>query len=126
MGESSRRDFLCNMAALCVPTMDGATRQHLYGSAERTEEPLLRSQRSELDRLLGVMPQRPRPTFVTLESTKLETGWRYKIEFPAEPPNPIFQTPPDLIRAYLFVPDHSDNQKRPQCWLFTRMDRNLT
>ncbi len=112
MGEDSRRDFLFSMAALCLPTLDGAAPQNLHGSPDRREK-RPRGQRSELDRVLGVMPPRPRPTFVTLESTKLGTGWRHKIEFAAEPANPIFQTPPDLIRAYLFVPDHSENQKLP-------------
>src|ERR1700751_5373619 len=113
MGENSRRDFLLAMAALCVPDIDGSRPLSSQRSAERMKEPQQRDQHSELNRVLGVMPSRPRPTFVTLESTKLVTGWRYKIEFPAEPPNPVFQTPPDLIRAYLFVPDHVNNEKLP-------------
>jgi hypothetical protein len=94
MGENSRRDFLLAMAALCVPDIDGSRPLSSQRSAERMKEPRQRDQHSELNRVLGVMPARPRPTFVTLESIKLETGWRYKIEFPAEPPDPIFQTLP--------------------------------
>lgn len=113
MYENSRRDFLLAMATLWVPVMDGSTPLISQGPAEPMKEPRQRDKHSELNRVLGVMPSRPKPTFVTLESTRLEAGWRYKIEFPAEPPNPIFQTPPDLIRAYLFVPFHVNNQKLP-------------
>ena len=74
MGENSRRDFLLAMAVLCVPAIDGSTPLSSQGSAERTKQPQQRDQHPELNRVLGVMPSRPRPTFVTLESIKLETG----------------------------------------------------
>jgi len=44
---------------------------------------------------------------------KLPSGWRYKIEYLSEPADSLFHTPPDLVRAYLFMPEHKEHQKLP-------------
>jgi dienelactone hydrolase len=63
--------------------------------------------------VLGDMPARSKPDFKVLESVKLDGGRRDKIEFLAEPADPLFHTPADMIRAYLFVPDHRDGDLLP-------------
>jgi dienelactone hydrolase len=71
------------------------------------------SRRDELLAVLGGMPAMPEPSFRVLESARLEGGRRDKIEFLAEPPDPLFATPVDMVRAYLFVPDHKEGERLP-------------
>jgi dienelactone hydrolase len=73
----------------------------------------LRRQRDALMRVLGEMPARPGGTSKTLESVKLATGWRHKIEYLAELADPLFNEPSDTIRAYLFIPDHKPSERLP-------------
>lgn len=63
--------------------------------------------------VLGDLPERPKAGATVLESVRLPTGWRYKIEYLAEPADPRFDEPADMIRAYLFVPDHAPSEKLP-------------
>lgn len=108
MNQTSRRDFLTGMAALGVPMAIGPV------LADQKEQQRIQSDlHGELTELLGIMPVQSKPAFTVLESVKLATGWRYKIEFLSERPDPVFNTPADLIRAYLFVPDHGEGQKLP-------------
>ncbi len=115
MQERSRREFLLSMAALCAPAAAGVG--SLSPSGEQTSEQQRKPPRphlkEDLTRVLGGMPARPAPKFAILESVPLDNGWRYKIEFLSEPANPIFNTPVDLIRAYLLVPDHQEGKKLP-------------
>jgi dienelactone hydrolase len=48
-----------------------------------------------------------------LETAKLEGGARCKVEYLSEPADPLFATPADVVRAYLFVPDHAENALLP-------------
>lgn len=107
----TRREILGGMATLCVsPGLaigQIATTKAYPSSRDST------NLRHSLTQVLGGMPHRPTPDFKTLESTKLESGWRHKIEFIAEPPDPLFETPQDVIRAYLFVPNLASKQQAP-------------
>lgn len=71
------------------------------------------SKEKQLLRILGDFPIPPALQIETLESVKLDTGWRHKIEYVAEQADPLFDRPIDKIRAYLFVPDHEERQKLP-------------
>lgn len=62
---------------------------------------------------LGDMPTRPPVNLKVLESVKLDAGWRHKVEYRAEPADPRFAAPPDQVRAYLFVPEHSKDDRLP-------------
>jgi len=62
---------------------------------------------------IGVFPSKPTLQVDTLEKTKLENGWRYKIKYLAEDSNIIFHTPKDYIYAYLFVPYSAKFNKTP-------------
>ena len=68
--------------------------------------------KSRLD-VLGEMPARPRVNLKILDSVRLESGWRYKVEYMAEPADSLFEAPPDMVRAFLFVPDHEGKELLP-------------
>lgn len=63
--------------------------------------------------VLGTMPKKPVLYIDTLEKTKLDNGWRYKIKYLAEDSNESFHTPKDYIYAYLFVPNSPRDKKLP-------------
>jgi dienelactone hydrolase len=113
MDEKSRRDFLLGIAALSVPITDGSMWLDQKKQDELSRDLQQSSLHADLTSALGMMPAQPKPVFTILESVNLERGCRYKIEFLSEASNPVFETPHDLIRAYLFVPDHNENQKLP-------------
>jgi len=71
------------------------------------------SKEEQLLRILGDFPTPPPLQVDTLESVRLQTGWRHKIEYLAEEPDTMFDTPADKIRAYLFVPDHKEGERLP-------------
>ena len=71
------------------------------------------SRRKSLLDVLGEMPARPRVNLKILDSVRLESGWRYKVEYMAEPADPLFEAPPDMVRAFLFVPDHEGKELLP-------------
>ncbi|MFB0525819.1 MAG: alpha/beta hydrolase family protein [Phycisphaerae bacterium] len=71
------------------------------------------SKEEQLLKILGNFPTSPPLQIETLESVKLDAGWRHKIEYIAEQADPLFDRPIDKIRAYLFVPDHREGQKLP-------------
>jgi len=64
------------------------------------------SKEEQLLNILGGFPTPPPLQLDTLESAKLEAGWRYKIEYVAEEADTLFHRPTDKIRAYFFLPDH--------------------
>jgi dienelactone hydrolase len=77
-------------------------------------EPVMGSgSREALMRVLGGMPERPTARFKVLDSELLDGGRRDKIEFLAEPPDSLFATPADMIRAYLFVPERKNDKALP-------------
>ena len=107
----TRREILGGMATLCVsPSL-----AMVQPTAKKKNRSALDSTnlRASLTQVLGLMPHRPAPEYKTLESTKLDAGWRHKIEFIAEPPDPLFDAPQDVIRAYLFVPNQATKQPVP-------------
>jgi dienelactone hydrolase len=63
--------------------------------------------------LLGIMPKPPAVHVDTLQSIRLEKGFRYKIRYLAEESDPRFHTNKDFIEAWLFVPDHPSGKKIP-------------
>ena len=63
--------------------------------------------------LLGHFLQPPPLRVSTIEKVRLDTGYRYKIEYPVEPEDPVFNVPEDAVRAYLFVPDHEPGGRLP-------------
>ncbi|NIV15651.1 MAG: prolyl oligopeptidase family serine peptidase [Aliifodinibius sp.] len=63
--------------------------------------------------ILGEFPE-PVPLKVQIiEKTELENGERYKIEYVVEEADTLFDRPVDKVRAYLFVPEHGENEKLP-------------
>jgi dienelactone hydrolase len=63
--------------------------------------------------ILGPMPKKPALQIDTLERTKLDNGWRYRIKYLAEDTSKIFHTPKDYMYAYLFVPNSTKDKKLP-------------
>jgi dienelactone hydrolase len=63
--------------------------------------------------ILGDFPAPPPLKVTMLDSVKLPTGWRYKIQYVVEPADPLFDRPEDKVRAFLFVPDHRSGEKLP-------------
>ena len=63
--------------------------------------------------LLGSFPQKPDLRLDTLESVRLDSGWRYKLKYLAESADTTFHFPEDWVYAYLFVPDHEEGAKLP-------------
>jgi dienelactone hydrolase len=72
-----------------------------------------KSKEHKLLELLGKFPSPPSLEIDTLETTQLELGIRYKIEYTAEKEDTLFNRPIDRIRAYLFVPKHEEDEKLP-------------
>ncbi len=108
MNQRSRRDFLFSVSAVGAPI---AIAPALLG--QKRQKDVQSDLHGELTQLLAIMPAQPKPVFTVLETVARETGTRYKIEFLSEPPHPVFNTPADIIRAYLFVPDHREGRKIP-------------
>ena len=73
----------------------------------------IKSKEHKLLELLGEFPAPPSLAIDTLETTQLENGIRYKIEYTAEKEDTLFNRPIDRIRAYLFVPEHKKDEKLP-------------
>src|SRR3972149_4645364 len=71
------------------------------------------SKEKQLLKILGYFPILPALQIETLESVRLDGGWRYKIEYVAEDADELFGRPIDKIRAYLFVPDHNEAEQLP-------------
>jgi len=71
------------------------------------------NKKEKLLKILGDFPEPPTLQIDTLESIKLNKGWRYKIEYLSEKQDTLFDTPEDRIRAYLFMPFHQKNDKLP-------------
>lgn len=71
------------------------------------------SKEKQLLKILGDFPTSPALQIETLESVRLDGGWRYKIEYVAEDADKLFGRPIDKIRAYLFVPDHNEAEQLP-------------
>jgi dienelactone hydrolase len=69
--------------------------------------------KQELMKVLGKMPVAPPATYSILETVQLQEGKRYKIEYVSEYADSTFNTPEDKIRAYLFIPTHSQRAKLP-------------
>ena len=57
----------------------------------------IKSKEHKLLELLGTFPTSPALQIDTLESVKLDSGWRYKIEYVAEQADPLFGRPVDKI-----------------------------
>jgi dienelactone hydrolase len=64
-------------------------------------------------KLLGDFPTPHVLSVATLDSARLSSGWRYKIQYVVEPADPLFNRPEDKVRAFLFVPDHERGQRLP-------------
>jgi hypothetical protein len=71
----------------------------------------LDNKKQELTKVLGDFPEPPKLKIDTLESVKLEKGWRYKIEYLVENEDTLFNIPKDIVRAYLFIPYHEKGEK---------------
>ena len=67
----------------------------------------------KLRELLGEFPEKPSDDYRTIESVDVDGGTRHLIEFVAEDRDTLFDRPPDLVRAYLFVPDHTPGSRMP-------------
>jgi len=63
--------------------------------------------------VLGIMPEKPALHVDTLEKTRLENGWRFKIKYLAEDSSAVFHTPKDFITAFLFIPNAAKGKKLP-------------
>ena len=113
MADPTRRNLLLGMAATCISAPSLARTAKTSILNETTSDPSVEKRRAALLRILGEIPSRPRPDFKVLESVKLGGGRRDKIEFLAEPADALFHAPVDMIRAYLFVPDHQDGEVLP-------------
>jgi len=64
-------------------------------------------------KILGDFPTPPVLSVATLDSVRLSSGWRYKIQYVVEPADSLFNRPEDKVRAFLFVPDHQSGQRLP-------------
>jgi len=82
------------------------------------------SKEEQLLNILGGFPTPPPLQLDTLESAKLEAGWRYKIEYVAEEADTLFHRPTDKIRAYFLLISFSLTMRGEQysqpSWLSTR------
>jgi hypothetical protein len=114
VADQTRRQIIAGLGALCIPgaeqilNTNGAVRNHAGDLRESGDL------RDRLAGVLGLMPPRPQANFKTLESVKLPSGWRYKIEYLAEAADPVFSTPADTIRAYFLSPTTKPaNDSRP-------------
>jgi hypothetical protein len=127
MADSTRRQMLAGMAAMCIPA---ASMTHLQNDISQAATPSNAEQqphfREPLLRILGDMPARPTSKLKVLESVTLDGGARHLIAFLSEPPDPRFHAPADVIRAYLFEPYHKHLGKFPAVLAFIRTAPNLT
>lgn len=98
------------MAAVCLAPRSAKGVPGLTSPSLEGVQSLLKDHQALL-LVLGDMPRHPSPAFTTLEMVTLDTGTRYKIEYLSEPPNPMFHEPVDIVRAYLFVPNHRKDEK---------------
>ena len=71
------------------------------------------SKKEALLKILGDFPEPPTMQVDTLESVKLDNGWRYKIEYRVENEDTLFDISDDMVRAYLFIPNHEKGEKLP-------------
>ena len=100
------------MAAACLSN-------HALAGRDRNPPPdtdtgeQVRSRRTAVTNVLGDMPARPPVDLRVLESVELEAGWRYKVEYLAEPADSLFEAPMDIVRAFLFVPEHGEKELLP-------------
>lgn len=78
-----------------------------------TAETLSAQKQQQFLDVLGIMPKKPVLHVDTLEKTRLDNGWRYKIKYLAEDSNAVFHTPKDYIYAYLFIPNAPKDKKLP-------------
>jgi dienelactone hydrolase len=111
--DMKRRKILTGAGALCLTGGQSGFKNPTALEFEVADGVTPAELRQNLARVLGEMPARPVRTFKTLESVKLDSGWRHKIEYLAEPADALFSTPADVIRAYLFVPDHKKGERLP-------------
>jgi dienelactone hydrolase len=95
--------FLSGCALTAVPDSEGSTSDVSHQA----------SNRKSLLAVLGEMPSRQRVNLTVIDSVRLESGWRHKVEYMAEPTDPLFEAPPDMVRAFLFVPDHDGEELLP-------------
>jgi dienelactone hydrolase len=72
-----------------------------------------KSNKGELLDILGSFPKPPSLQIKTLETVSLDKGIRYKLEYTVEEADTLFDRPVDKVRAYLFVPNHNENEKLP-------------
>lgn len=73
-------------------------------------------QKPEYNKLLSILGDFPEPPTLkidTLERIEIENGLRLKIQYCVEKANNSYNRPDDIVRAYLFVPNHKANQKMP-------------
>jgi dienelactone hydrolase len=113
MADQVRRQFLLGTAAVCLATRALAPRNGNPIATAFAGEGQARRRREVPRHVLGDMPARSQPNLKILDSVKLDAGWRHKVEYLAEPADPLFDAPVDMIRAYLFVPDHSNDEVLP-------------
>ena len=69
--------------------------------------------RETLTALLGKMPRPPALHVDTLEKTRVDKGWRFKIKYLAEDSDTYYHTPNDYIYAYLLVPFEAADHPLP-------------
>jgi dienelactone hydrolase len=112
MNKPTRRQLLLRIAATGISTF-AAGRSKEPASSKPPEDKEGERKRDALTRVLGDMPARPKPAVKVLESVRLEGGRRDRVEYLAEPPDALFATPADTIRAYLFVPDPKNGETLP-------------
>jgi dienelactone hydrolase len=112
--DQNRRQLIASVAAVCLAPYSAKGIKRLTSSLEVTSRgSSLRREHGALLHVLGDMPRRPPAVFTTLETVKLDTGTRHKIEYLSEPADPTFHAPTDMVRAYLFVPNHNKGEKLP-------------
>jgi hypothetical protein len=101
--------LLAGASLPAAPPSTGKAKTPSHGAASDADA----AKRQAFLGTLGTIPPRPPVRITVLESVRLDGGWRRKIEYLAEPADPRFHTPVDMIRAYLFVPDHAEGRKLP-------------
>jgi len=113
MSDKPRRQFLLTAAATCLASGVLALKDanQTPSTAAEKSQPLY--QHKALLDVLGPMPPRPPVNLKVLETVKLDGGSRYKVEYLSEPADPLFSAPADVVRAYLFVPEHAEDALLP-------------
>ncbi len=87
--------FLCILLTISLPSVGQTT------------------EKSEFLHLLGSFPEPCHLNVRVLESVHLVGGIRSKIEYTVEESDDYLGWPTDVVRAYLFVPDHAPGDKLP-------------